>query len=180
MAPWTFYPAFLGTVISIVGWTYLGWRKHDASMPRNLSQIGAEHSRTLLYYRTVLWVCGPMFAITVYLIILPRIDAKLLLALCFSGVVIPEMLVGVFPARGRSLNVHNTFAILMGLCMGLLTLLFSYALDGVYHHILSAIVAIMFAIAAMILFDPRRHLYYELLYLFLSHISILVAAIAFL
>ncbi len=177
MATWAFYPVFLGAFLSFFGWMYLIVRKHDRTRPRTLSELAADE-QVLGYFRVVLWICGSLFAITIFLFIWPQLHYELPVVIFGAGMIACELLLGVFPARGRYDTLHNILSQLMGLMMGLLALAFALELTSGYRGmeigLTTAIVG--FGLAAVL--DRRRFIYYEMPFIFLSHISILIAAVA--
>lgn len=74
MVIWTFYAAFLATLVSIVGLSRMAIKEHDKLQPRTLSELAAAQEPLLNHFRKILWVCGTLFAITVYGYLVPRID----------------------------------------------------------------------------------------------------------
>lgn len=177
MTPWTFYPVFIGAALSFAGWMYLILKKHDKARPRTLSELAADE-HALGYFRTVLWACGTLFALTLFLFIAPNIRHGLFVFIAGAGVIISEMLLGVFPARGRYDSLHNALSYFMGFAMGLLALGFATSLRRVYvpiEAVFTCAIAVL-GIAAML--DRPRFIYYEMPFIFLSHISIVVAALA--
>lgn len=176
--PWTFYPAFLGTAISIIAWTYFARREHITHIPRTLSELAAERPDALRYYRVVLWICGPLIAVTAFGFILIRIDHPVIVGIALAVMVITEMLVGVFPAQRGRLTLHDIIAAAMGGSMIILAYLFALSLDGVYVYLELGFALCMTILAILCLSDRKRYLFYELSLIYLSHFSILTAALA--
>ncbi len=175
---WTFYPAFLGTFLSVVGWCYMARNEHDKANPLTLSELGAARQSTLKYFRSVLWICGPQFAITMFFFIVPRISHELLFTISWSITFLCEMLVGVFPAKGKTLLVHEAIGLTMSAGMLLMAYLFCWSLHGIFLHIEVAFALIMSGLIAFFAFNRHNRLFYELAFIFLSHFTILVAAVA--
>ncbi len=178
MSSWTFYPAFVGTAISVVGWLYFAQKEHVTHLPRTLSELAAEKPVALRYYRTILWICGPLFAITLFAFILPRAPYPLLIGSVSALVIIPEILIGFFPARHGKVTIHDVIAGLMGTAMISLAYVFAWTLLGVYSTIELWFAILMTILGVLCLVNRKRYLFYELPLIFLSHFSILVAALA--
>lgn len=177
MNHWTFYPVFIATLISIVGLGRLAAREHNRDMPRNLSQLAAAEQRLLVRFRNILVICGVLFAITVFGFIVPRMTD--IWVAIFGGLMIGgELLAGLIPARGKTVLLHNGLAQVMALGMFGLALLFWINLEGVYAWLELALLGSMVVMGILTLLDRRRYIIYELGYIYLSHTSILVAAIA--
>lgn len=175
---WTFYPAFIGTAISVVAWTYFAWREHVTHMPRTLSELASEQPEGMQYYRTVLWTCGPLFGITTLFYITPRVDNPIPIAIASAVMVSAEMLAGIYPARRGKVTAHDIIAGIMGFAMTLLAFLFVWSLDGSYSYVELGFAAVMSILAICTMLDRKRYLFYELPFIYLSHFSVLAAALA--
>ncbi len=169
----------IGTVGSIVSLTLLAKREHALEKGKTLSELGARSDKTLREFRIILWTCGLLFAFALYGLILPSLDFNFFLTVTTSIVIVCELLLGFFPARqGLSLKIHNLVAFAMGLGMLMLTTAFVFQLSGVAMAIEIVIFGLMFAFGLLGLRHRHHFLYFELPFIFLSHISIFVAAIA--
>ncbi|HSW74600.1 MAG TPA: hypothetical protein VLG16_01890 [Candidatus Saccharimonadales bacterium] len=178
MPPLVFYPAFIGTFISVVAWTYLAYKEHLPHLPRTLSELAAEKAETLRYYRTILWVCGPLFAVTLYLFIVPRIASSLLAGVIGSFTIIPELLIGYFPAKRGKITAHDIIAGTMGAGMITLAYMFAWDLYGLYSLTELVLAIVISALGILCIANRKRYLFYELPLIYLPHFSILVAALA--
>lgn len=178
MQVWTFYPAFIATLISIIAWTHLAHKEHLTHMPRTLSELASEKPESLRYYRIVLWVCGPLIAITAFGFVVPRIDHPLIIGVTLAVMTITEMLVGVFPAIRGKITAHDIIAATMGGAMIASAYLFAWSLGGTYAYIELVFALCMTVLAVLCLADRKRYLFYELPLIYLSHFSILTVAVA--
>jgi hypothetical protein len=178
MSQWTFYPAFFGTFISIISWTYLTKKEHLKHIPRTLSEIASEKPESLRYYRIILWVCGPLFALTTLLYIVPRIANPVFVGLVSSITILSEMLLGIFTAKRGKVTIHDLIANLMGLMMIASAFVFALGLKGTYRYTESGVGLTLSILAILTIVDSRRYIFYELPFIYLAHISVLVAAIA--
>lgn len=178
MLPWTFYPAFLGTFISVIAWTYLARREHLAHMPRTLSELSWEKPEALRYYRVILWTCGPMFAIMSLFFIVPRIEHAVIVAIVSTFMVISEMAVGIFPAQRGKITIHDIIAAIMGFAMISCAFLFAWSLGGGYRYVELVFATIASVLGALTLADRPHYLFYELPFIYIGHFSVLAAALA--
>jgi hypothetical protein len=177
--PWTFYTAFIGTFLSVTGLSYLAWREHNPSHPQTLSQLAAKSSGLQMYFRMVLWVCGTLFAITVFFFINPRLTNSVLQTAAFILVFVPELLLVIFHAKGGTeLLLHDVLSRVMGFGMWATALMFAVNLSGVYQQIELFLTVILSGLAILTIIDKKKFLLYELPFIYTSHLSILVAAIA--
>jgi hypothetical protein len=178
MLPWTFYPAFIGTFISVVGWIYLSRREHIAHLPRTLSELASEKPGSLIFYRAVLWICGPLFAITMFLFITPRTVNPVIIAVVSAFVIVCEILIGFFPAQRGKVTLHDVIAGVMGAAMVALGYAYAGVLNGGFAGT-ELMLAFVMSVLALLCFVKRKYyLFYELPLIFISHFSILVAALA--
>lgn len=116
MNNWAFYPVFIGTAISIVGWSYFVIKNYDNS-PKTLSELAATTPKNIQYFRTILWICGPLFGITALFYLAPRVNSSLLVVLWLIVVVL-EILVGVIPPTSkRKKLIHEIIAYSMAFFM---------------------------------------------------------------
>lgn len=169
----------LGTVTSIVSLTLFAKREHSYEKGKTLSELGARNEKTLREFRLILWSCGLLFAVAIYGLILPKLNFDPLLTVVATVVIACELLLGLFPARpGLTLKLHNWIAFIMGIGMLFLTAIFVSLLGGAVVAIEAAILCLMLVLGLLALIRKRHFLYFELPFIFLSHISILVAAVA--
>ena len=173
------YPAFLATFLSMVGLTYLAWREHNPEKPRTLSELAASNRRLVNYFRIVLWVCGTLFAITMFSYIVPKVIYgfyQLVAWVIYYGC---EILLGIFPARGTIERLlHNIFSYTMGSAMLATTFLFAIEFHGIFAIIESILTIIIAVLGTLAIFDRKRFIFYELPFIFLSHASIITAIYA--
>jgi hypothetical protein len=178
MQPWAFYPAFLGTFISLIGWCYLAVREHDRLNPLTLSEVAATRPDTLQYFRIVLWTCGPLFALTMYFFVVPRIAHGEAIAIAWSLALFGEIVLGIFPASGKTFRLHSVLGIVMAFSMLLLTYAFWWAVPGILKHVEMILALCMSLLIILFTVNRKNILFHELLFIFMSHFSILVATIA--
>ncbi len=142
-----------------------------------LSHIATLDKERIKYFRLILWICGPLFLLTTVLFIAPRINSAAYAQL-WIVIVLTEILLGaILPTTKQNSLVHNFFAYLMaiGMFVSVLILIFTQIQ---YSEVL-IVVAILMLIAAILMFIKRnKYVYFELAYIFLSHISVLIAVLS--
>jgi len=175
MTNWTFYPVFIGTLISVTGLTRIAFKNH---LPlRSLSELAAAEQTVLAHFRNILIVCDALFAITVFGFIVPRIAQATAVATFGVLMIGGELLVSLLPARDKTLRVHNALAQIMAI--GMLGLAFLFSLELHRYQSIEAIGLLIMCVMALLTFaDKKRYIAYELAYIFSSHLSLLIAAIA--
>lgn len=173
------YPAFLATFLSVAGLTYLAWREHNSDKPRTLSELAASNQRLVNYFRIVLWSCGTLFAITMFLYIVPKVMYGFYQLLAWIAYYGCELLLGIFSARGTIERLlHNIFSYTMGAAMFVTALLFVADFHGTFRVIEIALSTTMAILGSLTMLDRKRFIFYELPFIFLSHASVLVAVFA--
>ena len=178
MVEWTFYPAFFGTLISIVSLTQIKIRHHDKRQPRTLSALAASRHDTFIEFRNILWLCNTLFAITAFGYLVPKFPHPILISFTWGLVTIGIYILALIPARGKTLRTHEFFSETMSVGMLLSVILFWLNTQGVYQFLEGLLALTMTSLAAMIFIDKKRFIYYELYFIFLSHFSILIAVIS--
>jgi hypothetical protein len=178
MSQWAFYPAFLGTLVSLLGWSYFARKEHDKKNPLTLSELAAKNQANQTYFRNIIWICGILFATTVYFFIIPRVYSGRLLTITWSLTFLSELLLGLLPAKEKTLFFHNVFSYLMAEGMLVMAFLLCFKLHGVYLQTESMLALLMSVLAALSILNKKNFLFYELPFIFLSHATILVAAVA--
>jgi hypothetical protein len=177
MTDWTFYPAFLATIVSIIGLSRIAVKYHDKDRPRSLSELGASEQLLLVHFRNILLFCGSLFAITVLGFIAPRAPHTDWVIFFGSLMVGGELLAAIIPARKDTIVTHNILAYTMA--VGMLGLAIIFWIDVSPDSLLALLLAIgMSALGTLTMLDKTRFLFYELGFVFASHFSILIAAIA--
>lgn len=177
MESWAFYPVFIGTLMSVVGLTRLAVKSYDRKQPRTLSELAAAGQTILVQFRNILVFCDLLFAITVFGFIVPRITQQFIVATFGVLMIGGELLVSLLPARGKTFRVHYVLAQIMAVGMLGLAFLFSIELHS-YLYIERVISLSMCFVAVLTFVDKRHYIAYELAYIFFSHLTIVIAAIA--
>lgn len=179
MNNWAFYPVFIGTIISMVGWVHFVKQKYDKS-PKTLSELAATDAENIRYFRTILWICGPLFGLTALFFMASRINNAVLVYL-WAAIVILEILVGVFPPINKPKKLlHEIIAYSMAFLMFCAGILVAVRLDRIAALLEWLLVGCMIFFAIGGYFHRTRYIYYELGFIFSSHLTLVVAAIALL
>ena len=111
--------------------------------------------------------------------IVPKIELAMLLSVSWLIGYASELLLGVFPAyTGKSTTLHDTFAFAMGVSMTVTTFILAASLGGTVATALFAVGVIMLPLIPMAYMFHRWFIFFELLYIYLSHTSILIAIFA--
>ena len=179
MRSWLLYPVILGALLSVAGWSLFVYRTYDANKHFTLSEFGAQTPRTIFYFRLILWVCGPLFALTMFGYVAPVLHNSLL-RLCLGLAIAGEMLLGlVLPTGGKATTIHQSLAALMGCGMIGSTACFIYLLNSFREVQLFCLLGMVgLSLYAIIITHRRKFVFYELCFIFLSHLSLVLAALS--
>lgn len=169
----------LGIFLSTIGVTAFAVREHHVEKRRTLSELAARDAKTLREFRVILWTCGTLISIMMYGLVIPNISAGWWLAIFYTVIIACELLLAVIPANEtRAGKVHTWLAFTMGTGMLALGLSFVLLLDGVFAFVEAGLLVAMTVLCALAIKYWHNFLYFELPYIFLSHMTILIAAIA--
>ncbi|MFZ1249409.1 MAG: hypothetical protein WAQ24_03740 [Candidatus Saccharimonadales bacterium] len=173
MNDWTLYPVFVATTLSVGGWAYFVWREHDAAHPVELSKLAVRNRANATYYRILMWLCPLLFAITGWWYVAPRVGNTLLVAMCLISCGCC-MLAGVFlPKGGKPERLHDIFAYTMGFAMLLLAFVAAWVVPK--YSLAMWLVALTMTILAIAGPRLRHHyIFYELGFIYLSHLSMIL------
>jgi len=178
MPNWTFYPVFIGTIISVIGLSRIALMESGNNAPNTLSELAAAEDALLGRFRNILIICGVLFAITLFGFIAPQVG-HVAFVLFFGILMIGgELLASVIPARGNTAGTHLFLSKIMAIGMLGLGILFSVSLPGVFLVLAVTLTIAMIAFGLLTLLDKKHYLVYELAFIFASHFSVVVAALA--
>jgi hypothetical protein len=172
--------ALLASVLSVSRLLRIAVQQHNAKQPRTLSQLAASQDYLLKKFRITLFVCGSLFAVAVYAYIVPNIAHAPLLFIFWSLTYFGNVAAAVIPARGKTHKIHTRLAQIMATGMLAMAFLFAFAaqFDGAFK-VAEIMLATAMLIASMLtIIDTRKFIFYELLFLFMSHTTIVIAIIA--
>lgn len=175
-----FVCGLLGIVISTVSVAIFASREHRLEKRRTLSELAAKNPKTLREFRIILWTCGTLISIMMYFLVLPNISTGPWLTIFYTVIIFCELTLAIIPAyiNTRSGKIHNYLAYGMGTGMLALALSFSILLTGIYSTLEYVIFGIMFVLCVLAIRYWEHFIYFQLPFIFLSHMSILVAALA--
>jgi len=179
MTELTFFAAFLGTAISVIFLTSLAWKEHHPDNPRSFSTLVAQRRELVNQFRMASAVVSTLFTISIFFFIVPKVQYGTVLFVVWLVCYIAELLVSIFPERGTiEKQLHSIFAYIMALCMLLTTVVFLLSFDGGVRMIQAGILICALILAVLAHIDKKRFIVYELLFIYMSHASILVAMFA--
>lgn len=87
-------------------------------------------------------------------------------------------MIAAIPARPKTMKAHLFFAQLMGFAMLALAFLFGFTLPGLYAAIQFSLAAVMTVLGALTYLDRKHYVFYQAPFIYLSHFSIITAALA--
>jgi hypothetical protein len=174
------YPALLlasvATIGSVFNLTKISVRTHHSTAPKSLSERATLEEILLLRFRKTLFICSTLFALAIYGFIAPSVTNGWWVAGAWTITYLGIIAAAILPARDKTFYAHFWFAQGMGLGMLLLAVAFWKSYSGVGSALELAISLIMAVLAMLTYADKRRFIFYELGFLYLNHISIVVAA----
>jgi hypothetical protein len=166
--------ATLGSVVSL---TKIAVSTHASTAPKSLSERAALEEALLIRFRKTLLICSSLFAVAVYVFIAPAAEHTWWIVgawtLEYAGVVVAALL----PARGKTLYLHVVAAQCMGVGMLLLAFVFWKNATGIGSAVALALALSMALFAALTYVDKRRFIFHELVFIYLSHFTIVLAAL---
>jgi hypothetical protein len=179
MSNWTFYPIFAGTLVSLLGLTRIAvLTQQNNTRHQSLSELAASDDKLLSHFRSILIICGVLFAITTFGFIAPRSNDHSLVYIFGALMIGGELLASLIPAKGNCLKLHLMLALIMALGMFGLSATFWLKQAGALSNIEAVFTAILGISCTLSVADRSRYLIYELVFIFSSHFSLLVAAVA--
>jgi len=174
-----FYAAFLGSFISTTALIHMVIREYDQAHHQTLSEVAAYSKRNINEFRIVLWVCGTLISITMLFYIAPRLQGTGVIRAAWVAVYVCEMLLGIIHAVGGTQGkLHKVFAYTMSYGMLLTTLLFAQRLPDGFAAAEWVLLFAMLGFGLLTILHKAKFLFYEMPFIFLSHVTILIAAIA--
>jgi len=172
------YISLLATTISIIGLTSIAYRAHKQAPGKTLSVFAASSKKTTVEFGAILVVCGLLFLAAMNLYILPDLGANSLLWIVWLIVIASELVTAFLPANnGRSLRAHNVISRVMAAGMLVLAILMMFYVSGPSLVFATLIALSMFILVLFGIFNKQKFLYYELPFIFLSHLSVVNAAL---
>jgi cadmium resistance protein CadD (predicted permease) len=174
-----FICGLLGIILSTIGMTGFAIKEHKKEKRRTLSELAAKDQKTLLEFRIITWVCGGLISVMMYWLVIPRMPSSLWFTIIYIVIIGGELLAATLPARDNKLGkLHELIAYGMGIGMLLLALSHGASFTGVYSAIEYTLFGMMILLCILTLKYWDHFLYFEIPFIFLSHVSIFAAAIA--
>ena len=175
------YPALVFASIATIGSTFnltkISVQTHHSTAPKSLSERATLEEILLLRFRKTLLICSTLFALAIYGFIAPAVVNGWWVAAAWTLTYLGIIAAAILPARDKTFYVHFWAAQGMGLGMILLATAFWKSYSGAGSAIELTISLTMVVLAALTYADKQRFIFYELGFLYLNHISIVVAAI---
>jgi hypothetical protein len=179
MLEFTFLAAFLGTFISVTFLTTLAWREHYPDQPRSFSSLVAQKKQLVRSFRIASVVVSTLFTITILIFIVPKVQYGAVLFVVWTICYFSELLLATFPERGTiETQLHSIFAYTMALCMVATVVVLIPSFGGGVRMLEVGTLICMLVLAALAQFDKRRFIFYELSFIYMSHVSILTVLLA--
>ena len=180
MSGLVFIAAFLATLGSIIWLTKIAVQSRHSIELKSLSERAATTDQLLTTFRIVLVTCSTLFSVSIYLFIAPRLHNGIPAVIAWTCTYIGILLAAALPARDKTLRSHIFAAQCMGAGMLVLAYIFWKSLSGSYASIELAIAICMSLLAVLTYIDMKRYIIHELAFIYLNHVTIVVAAIALL
>jgi hypothetical protein len=178
MSELIFAAAFVGTFLSVTLNSSLAWKEHHPDHPRSFSQLVAQTKELVKWFRIVSAVVASLFAVTMYFFVVPNILYGTAMFVVWSVYYASELLLAIFPERGTiEKQLHSLFAYSMAFAMLATTFIFILSFKGRVRALEIAILIGMMLLGVLTRVDNKRFLFYELPFIYLSHASILIAAL---
>lgn len=167
----------LGVTLSTLGILGFAIREHKMEKRRTLSELAARDHKTLKEFRIILWTCGSLISVMMYLLVLPNITAGPWLYIFYTLVIICELSLAIISARGGRLGrLHDSLAYSMAFGMLALALSFGLLLSGAIAALEYTLFSFMTLLTVFALIYSEHFLYFELPFIFLSHLTLVLAA----
>ena len=134
-------------------------------------------NRRMLEFRLILIPCSILFGITLLFLVAPKSHDTFAIIVAALAMCISEIVLSVIPARSDTMLVHNILGYIMGAAMLWLVVLFARNLSGSSSQVELVFIVAMTLLGLLVVLDRKRVIFYELPFIYLSHSSILVAAL---
>lgn len=176
LVQWAPIMALLATALSVVGWVTYVRIFNNRCYFATLSQVALTSNDSKLFFRSIVWVCGSIFYVAMVLMSI-SITSQLLPFLWYATIFFEVMVGVVLPKNKIATMWHNFFA--YGMAFFMLVSAFVAALSFQDVAILLWLLASCMTIFAILAVIRKRHfILYELNFLFLAHLTIVVSAFA--
>ncbi|MGC1176891.1 MAG: hypothetical protein WA843_02375 [Candidatus Saccharimonadales bacterium] len=174
-------PALLFSVAATLGSMFnlakIAITTHSSLAPKSLSERATLEVLLLTRFRNTLLICSSLFAASIYFFIAPSASLQWWIigawTLEYTGVIVAAIL----PAKGKTFRLHLAGAQAMGVGMLLLAFVFWRNYTGAGSAIELVIGIAMLILGLGTYLDKKRFIFHELGFIYLNHISIVVAAL---
>ncbi len=165
------------TAGSILFLTKIAVATHSPTAPKSLSERAVLEELLLVRFRKTLLICSSLFALAIYFFIAPAAEHPWLIAGAWTLEYIGVLIAALLPAHGKTFYPHVAAAQCMGVGMLLLAFAFWANTTGIGAFIEMAFGLMMVLFALLTYFDTRRYIFHELTFIYLSHLTIVLAAL---
>lgn len=169
-----------GISISTISILLFSTREHRLEKRRTLSELAARNPSTLREFRIILWVCGTLISIMMYGLVLPNLSAAIYMTIFYTIIIFCELSLAIIPAHNDTFSgkIHNFLAFGMGFGMLFLALCLARVLTGSYSIAGYTVSGLMFVLGMLGVIYYDRFIFFQLPFIFLSHVSLLIASLA--
>jgi hypothetical protein len=175
MKEWSYYPAFLGMTVSLVGLSYFALKHYTIEKPFSLSDFATTDKDAMRLFRIIVIPGTSLFALSVFFYILPRVTNVSLIAVVSAITLLSGILLALIPANaGKKLSLHGWSATIMSLSSLALVFIFSNQLTDWRSELLLSFGLIMILLIVFALRYPKKFLYFELPFIWLCNLSVLI------
>ncbi|TAH33475.1 hypothetical protein EYC59_05080 [Candidatus Saccharibacteria bacterium] len=166
--------ATLGSIIIL---TRIAVSTHSRTAPKSLSERAALEQTLLLRFRNTLLLCSTLFAVAVYFFIAPAAPYPWFIVGAWTLEYVGVIIAAILPAKGKTFYPHVAAAQSMGAGMLLLAFAFWKNTTGVGSALELGLALAMTIFAVLIYTDKCRYIFHELAFIYLSHFTIVLAAL---
>lgn len=163
---------------SILNLTKIAVKTHTPLAPKSLSERAVLEAVLLTRFRNTLLICSSLFAASIYFFIAPHARLGWWIVGAWSLEYIGVIIAAVLPAKGKTFYLHLAGAQAMGLGMLLLAFVFWKNYTGAISVSELIVGVAMLALALGTYLDKSRFIFHELGFIYLNHVSIVIAALA--
>ena len=170
--------ASAATIGSSVNLTRISVSTHTPTAPRSLSERAVLEGLLLQRFRNTLLICSTFFAISIYVFIAPHTRHGWFIASSWTIAYLGVIFAALLPAHGKTFRAHTVAAQGMGVGMLLLAYVYSQSFTGLSGGVELAFSILMTIFALLTYLDKSRYIFHELGFLYLNHLTIVVAALS--
>lgn len=177
MPSFFFYTAFIGMFFSVFTTAVLVHRGRKIENMRTLSEIAASSARKLLFFRVGIITSASLFTLTVTWFIVPQVRLGVLQEIAYLANFTSVVLLTLVPAgKGRAHKVHVFFAYSMAVSMIASGILFALNSAGGFRAVELGLTTLLVLAGVCTFMDRKRFVWYELIFIHVSHTTVLVSA----